>query len=81
MFQDLSALERPLEDLQVDGTPSQLLDLVGSGEAPQRMLVVLVPRGDFTYFVKMTGPDALVGTQRETFTRFARSLRFDASQS
>jgi hypothetical protein len=80
-IQDLSALERPLEDLQVDGTPSQLLDLVGSGEAPQRMLVVLVPRDDFTYFVKMTGPDALVGTQREIFTQFARSLRFDASQS
>jgi hypothetical protein len=80
-IQDLSSLERPLEILEVDGSTAQLLDLVGlatDGDPAPRMLVALVPQPSFTYFVKMTGPETLLGEQRDTFVTFARSLRFEA---
>ena len=75
--------QQPTEPLQVDGGEASMVDLLGpgSGDARQRMLVVLVPRADFTYFVKMTGPDALVGRERAAFTSFARSLRFERGAS
>jgi len=76
-IQDLSSLEHPLEDVQVDGAPAQLLDLRGKAGDGQGMLVVLVPRGGFTYFVKMTGPGTLLADERETFVQFARGLRFE----
>ena len=68
--------QQPVEALEVDGVQAQLLDLQGAGEASQRMLVVLVTRGQFTYFVKMTGPGTLLGRERQHFLDFARSLRF-----
>ncbi len=70
------ASQQPMEALEVDGAPSQLLDLQGAGETSSRMLVVLTTRGGFTYFVKMTGPGALLGRERQNFVTFARSLRF-----
>jgi len=82
--QDLAALEHPLEEVQVDGSASQLLDLVGessSGSDAQRMLVVLVPHEGFTYFIKMTGPKTLLDLQRDPFVQFARSVRFERPHS
>ena len=75
--------QQPLEPLQVDGTEASLVDIQGpgSGDSRQRMLVVLVPHAEFTYFVKMTGPDALVGRERAAFANFARSLRFERGAS
>ena len=75
------ASQQPMEALEVDGAPAQLLDLQGAGETSQRMLVVLTTRGGFTYFVKMTGPGALLGREHQNFVAFARSLRFPPGTS
>jgi len=71
--------QQPLEPLEVDALPAQLLDLVGPGAAGSapRLLVVLVPRDDMTWFVKMSGPSALVQPQKRVFVDFARSIRFE----
>ncbi len=72
--------QQPIEALEIDGVPAQLLEINAVG-AVQRLLVVLVPRDDFTYFVKMSGDDALVAKQRSTFVQFARGVRFDHGPS
>ena len=35
----------------------------------------LVPRGDFTWFLKMTGSTELLDREREGFASFLRSVR------
>jgi len=35
-----------------------------------------VPRGDRTWFYKLTAPDALVTQERENFVKFVQSVRY-----
>jgi hypothetical protein len=77
--------QQPLETLEVASQPAQMLDLVGpaagSGAARQRLLVVLVARGDTTWFLKMTGPEAFLDRQKPIFVEFACGIRFDGERS
>ena len=72
--------QQPIEEIEIDGVPAQLLEIHAAGAA-QRLLIVLIPRRDFTYFVKMTGDEALVTKQRSTFVQFARGIHFDHGAS
>jgi hypothetical protein len=65
---------RPIE---VDRSPGQYVDLTGPEAAGGlRILAVLVPRGDTTWFFKMRGPADLVGRQKPAFEAFLGTVRF-----
>jgi hypothetical protein len=76
--------EQPLDTLEVGDDKAQLLDIADSESADPsraRMLVVMLPRGDTAWFIKMTGPYEVLEAQRATFVEFARGLRFEVEQS
>jgi hypothetical protein len=60
--------------IPVAGKECSYVDLAG---ATSRILAVLVPRDDATWFIKMTGPPELVGKEKKNFEAFAQSVRFD----
>lgn len=60
--------------LVVAGKENSYVDLAGS---TSRILAVIVPRDDATWFIKMTGPPELVGKEKKHFEDFAQSVRFD----
>ncbi|MEO5754731.1 MAG: hypothetical protein ABIR38_08490 [Chthoniobacterales bacterium] len=62
----------------VDLVSEQPIDKVG-GKA--RILGGIFPAGGETWFFKMTGPDALVESQRETFTQFLESVHLDGNSA
>ena len=43
---------------------------------PARMVAAMVPVGDDTWFYKLTGDDAVVERQKETFTKFIQGVRY-----
>jgi hypothetical protein len=63
--------------MQVGGVEAVYFDDAGKGPAAQRMLVVILPQGDRTWFFKMLGPADLVGRQKDAFEAFVKSVRFD----
>lgn len=71
------AIKKENQTLEVAGDKCVYVDLVGpEGAKRKRILGVICPRGEQTWFIKMTGPDELVAKQRPTFESFARSIRF-----
>jgi len=44
---------------------------------PPRILVVLLPRGEHTWFLKMTGTRRVVDAHRESFLAFIKSIAFE----
>jgi hypothetical protein len=65
--------------IDVGGTPGQFFDISGpDSEAAgrQRILAVVAPRGDTTWFIKMIGPADLVGQQKKAFEDFVHSIQF-----
>ena len=65
--------------IQVDGQGAVLFDFVGhAGDDPAatRMLAVMAPHADRTWFFKMTGPDALVAVAEKAFEDFVCSFHF-----
>jgi hypothetical protein len=76
-------LQKEIRQLQVDGEAAQYVDLVGpesAGRERERILAVIVVRGDQTWFFKMKGPAELVGKQKPAFEAFVKSVRFGAGQ-
>lgn len=45
-----------------------------------RMLAVILPHGERTWFFKLTGPTAVVNEQAEAFDRFIRSVTFTSNK-
>lgn len=70
---DDAALAKESEKLQLGNDVGTLVDLKG---ADKRILAVIVPRGDRTWFYKLTAPDALVSKERENFVNFVKSARY-----
>ncbi|NNF42915.1 MAG: hypothetical protein HKO59_16135 [Phycisphaerales bacterium] len=64
--------------IDVGGDAGTLVDITG-GE--QRILAVVVSQPAATWFIKLTGPDGLLGGQRPAFEEFVRSLQLDGSSS
>jgi hypothetical protein len=61
--------------VQVNGLSIGVVEMVGSGATPTRLLGAMVPFDGATWFFKLTGPDALVAGQKQAFLEFARSIR------
>jgi hypothetical protein len=73
-----SQLSSALRHIDVGPLHVDVVELVGSAtppSVPQRVLGAIVPHAGSTWFFKLTGPDALVARERETFLRFLQSLR------
>lgn len=70
-----------IQQIEVQGAPVYLVDLqtAENSSKPSRVLGAVLERPDRTWFVKMTGPPALLESQRQNFFNFVKSFRFDSS--
>jgi hypothetical protein len=74
---ELAAAVTPLE---ANGLKMLVVDLAGGGaDSPQRMLGAIVPHEGATWFFKLTGPAALVATEKPGYLEFLRTVRSVAS--
>jgi len=64
------------QKLMVDGRPEAYFDLPGPDRPkPQRILGVIVPRGERSWFIKMRGAASAVGREKANFEAFVQSLK------
>jgi hypothetical protein len=74
---ELQSLVRPL---QVAGKRADYVDLVNPDKKTDpgalRILGAIVPQGQQTWFIKMTGPSAVVEKHKAEFEKFVGSLSF-----
>ncbi len=63
-----------VQPFAVGDTRAESLDMAGKSN---RIVVVLLPRGDRTWIFKIMGSPELVGKQKAEFENFVRSVRFD----
>ncbi len=72
--------EQPSEAIQVAGTAARLFDLSGAGKESdrQRMYVVFLTRSDMSWFIKMTGPHALLGANEKAFREFLGTIQLES---
>jgi hypothetical protein len=74
---DQARLTALIENLEVDGTPSQYVRLIDTESGGrQAILAVIVPRPDQTVYIKMMGPSDLVQAEQGAFEQFVGSIRF-----
>jgi hypothetical protein len=66
-----------LQPLQVAGLDAQYVDVANpkSQQPNNRILGVIVPTDGANWFIKMAGPDALVGAQKANFEAFVKSFK------
>ena len=58
-----------------NGLQRTVVDLVGTGSGAQRILGAMIPYGGATWFVKLTGPDALVAKEKPAFLAFLDTIK------
>src|SRR5262249_52189486 len=74
------AAVKSLQAIKVDGSAGHVADVTGPDapdKVPTRIRVVVVTRGEHTWFFKLTGPATLVGEQVPAFDGFIKSIRFE----
>lgn len=73
------------ETITIGETNAALYDFEGTDpqtQAPTRLLAASLPRGDTTWFFKMTGPVELVAKEKDAFKQLLKSIHFgDHSES
>ena len=74
-------LRQTIQQREVQGGPAYFVDIqtVEKSSKPSRMLGAVMERPDRTWFVKMTGPPALLESQRQKFLDFVTSFQFENS--
>lgn len=71
-----SQLDTVVEHLDLNGFHIDFTDMLGNpGGQPTRMLGAIVPFEGQSWFFKLTGPDALVASQRAAFREFLGTIR------
>lgn len=78
---DESGLPKALEPILPGGRKMKLVDIVTGdpvidGKYKKRMVAAIYPRGESTWFFKMTGEDALVESLKPTFKHFLETVEF-----
>lgn len=58
-----------------NGLHMTVVDILGTGDKPQRILGAMVPHGGATWFFKLTGPAALVAREKSAFTAFLATIK------
>ena len=71
-------LTKTWEQTTVDGIPAVFVDLADNQTDPngERVLGAVLRTADRTWFVKLTGPNYLLATEKARFQDFVRSFRF-----
>jgi len=74
-------LRQTIQQREVQGGPAYFVDIqtVEKSSKPSRMLGAVMERPDRTWFVKMTGPPALLESQRQKFLDFVTSFQFESA--
>lgn len=74
-------LEEMLKDFRKIDTglgKAAMVDLTNAkAEGNNRLMGIIIPLPEATYFVKVIGPSDLVGKHKDRFETFAKSLKFD----
>lgn len=70
---DGDAIESSAKKIELDGVDAQYWDLDGTGQ--RRMLGVICPTADYTWFVKFIGQSDLVAGQKSAFEELLKSIR------
>lgn len=74
-------IRKDLRPMDVGGFQGQYADLTGPEAAGEmRILAVMVPRENVTWFFKMRGPADLVGRKKSAFESFVGSVRFTGDE-
>ncbi len=63
------------EHVDHNGLHMTVVDIVGTGDQPQRILGAMIPHGGATWFFKLTGPAALVAREKAAFTAFLATIK------
>jgi len=63
------------EHVDHNGLHMTVVDIVGTGDKPQRILGAMIPHGGATWFFKLTGPAALVAREKPAFTSFLATIK------
>jgi hypothetical protein len=77
--------EKNIHGLKVNGKAATLIDFVSQtpiNEQKQkvRIIAAIVPLADETWFIKMTGEDALLKNQKTVFLKFLESIKFSEAK-
>lgn len=73
------ALSSVTEPLETDGGKGTLVDFTGTDSRtsqPGRLVAVIVPHGDNTWFYKLSGPVSPVANQKTDFLKFVRTVHY-----
>ena len=70
-----SAVQR----IERNGLRMTIVDIAGTGSTAQRILGAMIPHGGATWFVKLTGPDALVAKEKPAFMAFLDTIKAPAA--
>lgn len=69
-------VEKSIEHLDANGLHLDVVEIAGTTGSPSmRLLGAIVPHQGETWFFKLTGPDALVASQREAFRTFLTTVK------
>jgi len=76
-------LPKLVQSVNIAGADGKLFDLTGttkaaSEQAADRIMVALQKQDGVSWFIKLTGPSALVEQQKPAFLSFLKSLKFHA---
>jgi hypothetical protein len=77
---DDQQLQKEVRPIEVAGVSAHYVDLTGpetAGKSPERILGVILPRSEQTWFFTMKGPADLVEKQKSAFEAFVKSVRFE----
>ena len=67
--------EAAAQRIERNGLRMTVVDLVGTVDNAQRILGAMIPHGGATWFVKVTGPDALVAREKTAFMAFLDTIK------
>ncbi len=68
-------LPAQIQRVEYNGLKFGVVDLVGQGDKPQRILGAFVPFGGATWFFKLAGPDAVVTQAKSDFLSFLQTVK------
>jgi hypothetical protein len=76
---DEGQLDSVTQSLDTQGGKGTLVDFTGTDAktgGPGRLVAVIVPHGDNTWFYKLSGDNAAVESQKQAFEKFVQTVRY-----
>lgn len=71
----IDQLSPPLAKITAHGLTCSVVDFTSAGGEPKRLLGAIVPFEGATWFFKLLGPEALVGSQKDAFMEFLQTIQ------